>query len=187
MRKTKMVMPVLFALLLLGCHAQSSGEWEKGMDKILKSLGHRNWILIADAAYPAYSGGGTDVILTENDHLVVLKNMLKSIEKSRHIRPVVYLDQELAYVSDKQSPGISKFRKKLRAQMEKLESKALPHADLLERLSEAAKTYKVIVLKTTMQMPYTSIFIELDCGYWDKDQERDLRREMAKPKKKALL
>jgi D-ribose pyranose/furanose isomerase RbsD len=187
MRTTKTVMPVLFALLMSSCHVQGSGEWEKGMDKRLKSLGHRNWILIADAAFPAYSNSGTEIILAEDDHLSVLKSMLRSIEKSGHIRPVIYLDQELAYVSDKQSPGISKFRKKLNDQLEKLKPRSLPHEDLLERLAETAKTYKVIVLKTTMKLPYTSVFIELDCGYWDREQERELRHEMAKPKKKALL
>jgi hypothetical protein len=34
------------------------------------------------------------------------------------------------------------------------------------------------VLKTNMTLPYTSVFIELDCGYWSPEAEARLRAAM---------
>jgi hypothetical protein len=33
-----------------------------------------------------------------------------------------------------------------------------------------------------MTIPYTSVFIRLDCKYWSADQEKRLREKMAKSK-----
>jgi hypothetical protein len=43
--------------------------------------------------------------------------------------------------------------------------------------SDAAK-YAVLVLKTKSALPYSSVFIELDSGYWDRKSEDNLRRDM---------
>jgi len=34
-------------------------------------------------------------------------------------------------------------------------------------------------LKTNMTIPYTSVFFELDCGYWHPGAEERLREAMA--------
>jgi hypothetical protein len=31
-----------------------------------------------------------------------------------------------------------------------------------------------------MTLPYTSVFLQLDCGYWSADAERRLREAMAR-------
>jgi len=36
----------------------------------------------------------------------------------------------------------------------------------------------VLVLKTTMTIPYSSVFIRLDCKYWSADAEKRLRARM---------
>jgi hypothetical protein len=36
------------------------------------------------------------------------------------------------------------------------------------------------VLKTRMTIPYTSVFLRLDCGYWSDEQEKRLREKMGK-------
>ena len=183
MNKKRIALLLGLAVLMLNCRVQSAGEWEKGMQTALKKLGHRNWILIADAAYPAYSSIGVEIILTEDDLIPVLKSTLKAIEKSGHVRPDIFLDKELGYITERQAPGISKFRKKLDSVLKKLKPQPILHAELLDRLDRTSETYKVLVLKTHMQLPYTSVFIQLDCGYWDPGQERALRRLMAKPEK----
>jgi hypothetical protein len=38
----------------------------------------------------------------------------------------------------------------------------------------------VLVLKTRLTIPYTSVFIRLECGYWSADAEKRLRAAMAK-------
>ncbi len=41
------------------------------------------------------------------------------------------------------------------------------------------KTFHILVLKTRMTIPYTSVFIRLECGYWSADAEKRLRAAMA--------
>jgi hypothetical protein len=35
------------------------------------------------------------------------------------------------------------------------------------------------VIKTTAAVPYTSVFLRLDCAYWSDDAERRLRAALA--------
>jgi hypothetical protein len=35
--------------------------------------------------------------------------------------------------------------------------------------------FSILIIKSTMTIPYTSVFIELDCGYWDGEREATLR------------
>ena len=52
--------------------------------------------------------------------------------------------------------------------------------------SDASK-YAVLVLKSKTALPYSSVFIELDSGYWDRDSEDRLRQEMRAAQEKARL
>jgi hypothetical protein len=51
----------------------------------------------------------------------------------------------------------------------------LPHEDLIRKLDEAAEQFRIVVLKTRMTIPYTTVFVQLDCGYWSDDAEKRLR------------
>jgi len=55
---------------------------------------------------------------------------------------------------------------------------SLPHEQIISKLDEAGKTFHILVLKTRMTIPYTSVFLRLDCGYWSDDQEKHLREKM---------
>jgi hypothetical protein len=48
---------------------------------------------------------------------------------------------------------------------------SLPHERVLANIEEASKHFNVLVLKTNMAVPYTSVFIRLDCKYWSADAE----------------
>jgi hypothetical protein len=37
------------------------------------------------------------------------------------------------------------------------------------------------VIKTNCTMPYTSVFLQLDCAYWGAEDEQLLRENMAQP------
>jgi hypothetical protein len=52
------------------------------------------------------------------------------------------------------------------------------HEKLISDIDDAAKTFHVLVLKTNMTIPYTSLFIRLDCKYWSAAQEKYLRMKM---------
>ena len=53
-----------------------------------------------------------------------------------------------------------------------------PHEEIIHLLDEAAKTFKVLIVKTTMTIPYTSVFLCLDCAYWNAEAERQLREAL---------
>jgi hypothetical protein len=46
------------------------------------------------------------------------------------------------------------------------------------KLSAAAKTFKVLILKTPLTKPYTSVFFQLQCGYWNAASELQLHDTM---------
>jgi hypothetical protein len=51
----------------------------------------------------------------------------------------------------------------------------MPEADIIPKLGES---YRMIILKSTSPLPYSSIFIQLNSGYWSDDAERRLRLKM---------
>jgi hypothetical protein len=142
----------------------------------LPALGHRNWVVVADAAYPAQTAEGIRTITTGADQLEVVQAVLKAVDDAPHVRGVIYLDSELKYVPEKDAPGIAAYRTSLEALLEKRGPMSVPHEELIGKLDEAAKTFRVLVLKTDFALPYTSVFVQLDCGYWGADQEKRLRK-----------
>jgi hypothetical protein len=170
----------VLALVMTGAaHAQEAG-WEARLARDLPLMGHRNWIVIADAAYPLQSGAGVDTIDTGEGPLLVVKAVLDALAKSRHVRPVVHLDAELPFVPEEDARGITAYRGRLRALLKGRAVTPLPHEELIGKLDRAGKTFRVLVLKTNLTLPYTSVFIQLDCGYWSPEAEKRLRDAMNK-------
>ena len=52
--------------------------------------------------------------------------------------------------------------------------------NLALRLAEAAKQYRVLYIKTNTRLPYSTIAIELDSGYWNSDDETEIRTRLQK-------
>lgn len=48
------------------------------------------------------------------------------------------------------------------------------------QLAEAAKQYRVLYIKTETRLPYSTIAIELDSGYWDSSDETEIRERLKK-------
>jgi hypothetical protein len=56
---------------------------------------------------------------------------------------------------------------------------SLPHEQIIAKVDEVGKTFHILVLKTTMAVPYTSVFLQLNCKYWSDDAEAQLRKAMS--------
>jgi hypothetical protein len=93
--------------------SSSSMNWRQALADRIPLFGHRNWIVVADSAYPAQSGEGIETIASNADHIEVLEAVLCGIAESRHLRPIVHTDQELEIVGEKDAPGISAYRQRL--------------------------------------------------------------------------
>jgi L-fucose mutarotase/ribose pyranase (RbsD/FucU family) len=178
-RKIKIagLMAVLMtSILAAGCATTSGNHWQSKLASEMPVMGHRNWILIADSAYPAQSRAGIETIATGADQIDVVKAVLKVVDDAKHVRANVYLDAEMAHVAEKDAPGIDAYRKQLDLLLDERSVKSVPHEELIARLDEAAKTFRILILKTSLTLPYTSVFLELDCGYWSPQAEKKLRR-----------
>lgn len=157
----------------------SAGRWQTVLQERLPLYGHRNWIVIADSAYPAQSRDGIETIVSNADHFQVLQTVISALEKSRHVRPIVYTDRELAAVSESDAPGISVFRDQLSSFLKDMTVNSMPHEKIISNLDQVSQTFRVLIIKTNMALPYTSVFLQLDCAYWSPDAERRLRAALA--------
>ena len=154
------------------------GDWRARFAELLPVYGHRNWILIADSAYPAQVGA-IEVLATGEEHLAIVREVMGPLRESAHVRPVVRLDAELQYVTDDLVPGADGLRHELVSLLHDLQPEWMLHANLIELVGETAQKFPVLVIKTTGTVPYSSVFVELDCGYWSRAQEEEMRRRMA--------
>jgi len=152
--------------------------WEQTLATYLPALGHRNWIVVADSAFPLQISPGIETIVTGEDHFAVLDKVFKMVDGAKHIRPKIWLDKELNYVTEDLAPGADETKKKLEKALEGRGAQPVLHEDLIARLDQAGKAFKIVMVKTTLAVPYTSVFLELDCGYWPSANEAKMRGKM---------
>ena len=101
--------------------------------------------------------------------------VLQALAGTKHVKPTIYVDRELEYVPENDAPGISAYRDKLAKLLAGSDISKLPHEQIIAKLDEAGKTFHVLLLKTKMTLPYTSVFLQLECGYWNAASEKRLR------------
>jgi hypothetical protein len=187
MKRLKILLFLLtFPLFILNCNQPSGNSdepkmegWRNEFNKELSLFGHRNWILIVDKAFPAQTATGIITIETGEDLLDALSYTLQQIESSTHVKPVVYKDKELGFIDHEQVKGIDSFRKYLDETIGKYNPQVMLHDSVFVKIDEASKLFKILVLKTNETIPYSSVFIELDCKYWSGEKENILRDNMA--------
>jgi D-ribose pyranose/furanose isomerase RbsD len=161
----------------LGEKKESFDNWENTLEERLPLLGHRNWILIVDKAFPLQNGEGIEVIYTGDSLLNVLNIVLEKLEQESHIKPIIYTDNELQYLTPELVPGINRFKKEL-FEVLPVNQKQILHDTVFVEIKKASELFYVLVLKTDELIPYSSVFIELDCKYWSGENEKELRSKM---------
>ncbi len=164
------------------CSAQTAQPWKARLNREMPLLGHRNWILVVDSAYPLQTAPGVETVETNASQEEVVAAVLATVRNSIQVRPLVYLDSELPLVPDADAPGATAYRTRLEALLKGYPVTSRPHDQIIQDIDEAGKTFHVLVLKTNMVIPYTSVFLRLDCKYWSADAEQRLREHMQKAK-----
>ena len=152
--------------------------WRSTLHKEIPALGHRNWVVIADSAYPFQTGPGIETVQTGATQEEVLKTVLQELSSAKHVSPAVFLDAELPFVPEGRAPGVTAYRKQLKQLFGPLQTQSIPHEQLIKTLAEAGGTFHILILKTTLTVPYTSVFLRLDCKYWGEEAEQELRQAM---------
>ena len=154
--------------------------WTQEFDRLLPLLGHRNWILVVDKAYPLQSAPGITTLDTKMPLTSVLERVVAAIKASTHVKPLFYTDQELGFISEEMAHGVESHRAELARILAGTQTQTLLHDSVFAKLAEAAKLFNVVILKTEGTIAYSSVFIELDCAYWSADKEKKLRDRMSR-------
>jgi len=190
MRKSRFpILPALLALIisiLVSCNPKDqsaqpepSDTWQQVLEQDLHLLGHRNWILVVDKAFPEQSSPGMKYVYVEQDLLPTLQYVLEKVESSTHVSPNIYSDKELLYIDEDQVSGIDKFKSEREKILTGKEVNTLLHDDVFKLLDESSSLFKTLVIKTNCTIPYTSVFLQLDCSYWGPENEAMLRQKMS--------
>lgn len=153
-------------------------SWKETLKSELPLLGHRNWILIVDKAFPSQSATGITTINTDEDLLPVLNYTLEQLKMCPHIQPVLFTDKELNFITHQQVPEIEEYRTELYKTTGNLHLNVLLHDSVFTQIDKASKLFNIVILKTNQLIPYSSVFIRLDCKYWSDEKEKQLRNTM---------
>ncbi|MHC4723698.1 MAG: RbsD/FucU domain-containing protein [Planctomycetota bacterium] len=82
--KTSIICLLIFGALIVcmscGCQKVDSWRWERKLSKELKLMGHRNWIVVADSAYPAQNRAGIETIVAGSTQLEAVKKVLLMLQ-----------------------------------------------------------------------------------------------------------
>ena len=178
MRRCLLLVSALLATSFAQAAPPSPSDWKAKVAETIPLHGHRNWILVVDSAYPLQSSPGVETIETNSTQLDVVRFVLDAVDRSIHVRPLVYMDAELPYVPDADAPGVSEYRTQIKSSLHGLSIEQMPHEKVIATVDETSRQFRVLVLKTTMTIPYSSVFIRLDCKYWSADAEKRLRARM---------
>ena len=171
----------------LGCglmHHDST--WKAAVASQVGQLGYRNWIVVAEASLPAQNRSGIRQVTADVDIPEALDFVLDTLAQTQHVRPQIYLTRELRSLENDFAPGIEEHRKQLQVALHSHETTELEQQSLLTLLEDANRSFDVLVIRTPTALPYTSVFLELQPGYWDAESEARLREQISRERMEKL-
>jgi hypothetical protein len=176
------------ALLSSGCMAsRPENAWHGAVDRQVGQLGYRNWIVIAEASFPAHRRPGVRQINAPVEVPEALDYVLQTLEQTENVRPQVYLTRELRSVENDFAPGIDALRERMKSALHGHESTELDQQSLLTLMEDASRSFDVLVIRTQTALPYSSVFMELRPGYWDSASEGQLRERIEHERMQRLV
>lgn len=177
MRMKSLFAAMLAALPLASCTSKTA-SWSDEFNSMLPLLGHRNWIVVADSAYPLQSGDGIVTLYADEPYQEVLAKVKAAIDKAPHVFPHIWRDRELGFIDESMMPGIDALKAEVTGILGP-EAQALDHEDIIRKLDASGELYKVVIIKTPLTVPYTTVFFELDCNYWGPEKAAVLAKKLS--------
>ena len=55
------------------------------------------------------------------------------------------------------------------------------HEQIIAKLDQVSQVFRVLIIKTDLTIPYTTVFFELGCAYWPADAEDGCARRWLHP------
>lgn len=173
--------------LLGGCAWSESQGWKEALEVQTSQLGYRNWIVVAEASFPAHSRTGVRQVSAYQPVPVVLDEVLQTLERTEHVRPRIYLPREMRAVENDFAPGVDRFRNELETALHGHVVTELEQESLMTLIQDAQKSFDVLVIRTSTALPYSSVFLELEPGYWDGESEAWLRERIERERKEQAV
>ena len=90
---TRLILPICIISLLSGCQDANPAEreWKEQLYKNLAIVGARNWIVIAESSFPAYTGTGIRTMVSDKTSDEVLLDVLNMLEEEAHVVPRIMI------------------------------------------------------------------------------------------------
>lgn len=174
------------AVLLAACQhhvpteADNLEQTRSAIAPALQQLGARNWVVIADPTYPIPAGAGAVTVSVPSSTADTFREVLDQLELQASVTPRIWVCNELDAVPEERAPGVGEYRKSVNNLLSGRFCYRLDERIIAMQLAEAAKQYRVLYIKTNTRLPYSSIAIELDSGYWNSDDETEIRERLKK-------
>jgi D-ribose pyranose/furanose isomerase RbsD len=153
--------------------------WQEKIDSEISQLGANNWIVVTEKAYPIINNLGVKVIDTGVTLPEALAYVFEAIESQGHVWPRIYSLKEFEFVEEDFAPGIKELAAKRESALAARKSQTITKKTSEMMLKVAMNDFRILVVKTESAYPYSSIFMELDCGYWNSESEQALNVKMS--------
>ncbi|MBM3863701.1 MAG: hypothetical protein FJ385_07130 [Verrucomicrobia bacterium] len=178
-----LVLGVLFSTAGCAWVDRSDDEWKQAVRQQTGHLGYRNWIIVAEASFPAHSRPGLRLVTTPVEIPEAVDFVIQTLERTEHLRPHVYLTRELRSVENDYAPGMDSYRTRIRESLHGHDATELEQQSLMTLVEDTVRSFDVLVVRTRSALPYSSVFIELHPGYWDAESEIRLRERIEQDRK----
>ena len=169
---------IAFGVTFVTAGCMGGGKWRDDISVQANQLGYGNWIVITEASFPSYKQMGTRHLTVDRPIPEILDQVMRSLEKTEYVRPKIYLPIELDVMEDDFSPGIDAYRNELKRAFHGYEVTRAEQESLRILVYDDQRSLDVLVIRSNTALPYSSVFMKLEPGYWDGASESRLRRRM---------
>lgn len=146
----------------------------------LQQLGARNWVVVADPTYPIPAGAGVYTMTVPSGTAETFREVLDLLELQASLTPRIWVCNEMEAVPEHLAPGMAEYTKEVSALLSGRFCYRLDERIIAMQLADAAQKFRVLYIKTNTRLPYSTLAIELDSGYWSPDAEEEIRTRLEK-------
>jgi len=146
----------------------------------LQQLGARNWVVIADPTYPIPAGAGVYTMTVASGTAETFREVLDLLELQASLTPRIWVCNEMEAVPEHLAPGMAEYTKEVSSLLSGRFCYRLDERIIAMQLADAAQKFRVLFIKTNTRLPYSTLAIELDSGYWSPDAEEEVRTRLEK-------
>ncbi len=151
--------------------------WQQQIAGALPIFGSGNWVVVASTDFPLLSTAGVETIRVPDGLAAAVNSMEGIFQMSSRLRPSFHVASELDFAAT-QNDDAKAYLAEITKILPTVGVVKMPAADIVQTVIDTAATKRVLVIKTDSMIPYGSIAVELEPGFWSPEQEQALRDAM---------